>query len=106
MYRSADILRFESQMLRLDHEILSLKFMVEEAKPDVMADCYKYVQLLRHRYETLQSHFQAFKEDESDIHTERFTTIDQALQELSLLVGSTSLLLRFRLADSFYYRVV
>lgn len=93
-------------MFRLEHEILSLKFMIEESKPDVRAEYYKYVRLLRSRYGNLQSQLIAFKGDLTNIPKEKFTTIDQALNELSLLVGSTSAMLRLRLAEATYPNVV
>lgn len=105
MNSSIDLLRFESQMLRLDHEILSLKFMVENAKPDLRAECYKYVRLLRKRYKTLQTLFQVYKEHNDNFPIRRTSTIEQALQDFSLLVGSTSLLLRKKLTDPSYYMV-
>jgi uncharacterized protein involved in exopolysaccharide biosynthesis len=106
MNRAAELLRFESRMFRLEHEILSLKFMIEESKPDVRAEYYKYVRLLRSRYGNLQSQLTAFKGDLTNIPKEKFTTIDQALNELSLLVGSTSAMLRLRLAEATYPNVV
>jgi hypothetical protein len=102
--RQAYLLGAESQLLVLDHEILVLKFRVEEAEPGLMTNYYKYVINLRDRYNALEAQLQAFRETEQDNWMDLQTVIDSALYDLRCLTASICTWVRLQLPSSYYVR--
>ena len=101
MSKKENLKKIESQLLQLDHEIFMLKFKAEEAMPNVMAECYRYVNTLRHHYQSMDTRLQALKKAKGDAWTEQSRAMEDALRELDGLVASIGVQIRIRLADGF-----
>jgi hypothetical protein len=101
MNRDANLLEMQSRLLRLDHEILLLKFKAEEARPNVMAECCCYVKELREQYEALAYQLQVLKEVEGDAWVELQTAVDGALRDLYCRAELVGTWVRLRLVDCF-----
>jgi hypothetical protein len=104
MKPSDNIRQIESQLLKLDHEILMLKFKAEEANPDVMAECYRYVNVLRDQYRTVESQMQILRKARGKITKKQFDAVNEALNELNCLISSIGMHVRLQFRDSFSTR--
>jgi hypothetical protein len=101
MKPSDNLLQIESQLLRLDHEILMLKFKAEEANPTVMKECYRYVNVLRDQYRSVESQTQALRKAKGKITQEQFAAVNESLEELNCLANSIGMRVRIQFVDSF-----
>jgi uncharacterized protein YlxW (UPF0749 family) len=104
MKDSENLLQVESQLLRLDHEILMLKFKAEEADPDVMAEFYRYVHVLQEEYRSLETQLQALQKAKDDATKEQYSAMNNAMEEMNCLVSSIGMHIRIQLADRFSCR--
>ena len=101
MKPSDNLLQIESQMLRLDHEILMLKFKAEEANPTVMNECYRYVNVLRDQYRSVETQMQALRKAKGSVTKEQFAAVNSALDDLNCLISSIGMRVRIQFVDSF-----
>lgn len=101
MKTSDNLLQIESQLLRLDHEILMLKFKAEEADPAVMNECYRYVNVLRDQYRSVESQMQALRKAKGGATKEQYAAVNNALEELNCLSSSIGMRVRIQFIDSF-----
>lgn len=104
MKTSDNLQQIESQMLRLDHEILMLKFKAEEANPDVMTECYRYVNVLRDQYRSIESQMQALRKAKGHATKNQYAAVNDALNELNCLISSIGMRVRIQFSDSFSTR--
>ena len=81
--REAYLSEVESQFSRLDREIYLLKLRVEEAPPEVMAQCYRYVGELRAEVGDIEDHLQALRETTEEAFIDLYLAIDSKLQALN-----------------------
>jgi len=98
---SENLLQIESQLLRLDHEILLLKFKAEEANPTVMNECYRYVNVLRDQYRSVESQTQALRKAKGRVTKAQFAAVNNALEELNGLISTIGMRVRIQYVDSF-----
>jgi hypothetical protein len=96
--------QIESQLLRLDHEILLLKFKADEANPEVMTECYRYVNVLRDHYRTIESQMQTLRKAKGNIPKKQYEAVNEALNELNCLISSIGMHVRLQFRDSFSTR--
>ena len=101
MKTSDNLLQIESQLLRLDHEILMLKFKAEEANPSVMNECYRYVNVLQDQYRSVESQMQALRKDKDGGTKEQVAAVNNALDELNCLINSIGMRVRIQFVESF-----
>ena len=101
MKTSENLLQIESQLLRLDHEILLLKFKAEEANPTVMNECYRYVNVLRDQYRSVESQTQALRKTKGRVTKAQFAAVNNALEELNGLISTIGMRVRIQYVDSF-----
>jgi len=101
MSKNENLKNIESQLLRLDHEIFMLKFKAEEAMPNVMAECYRYIQMLRQQYQSIDTRLQNLRKAKGKAWREQSNAMDDALRELDCLIESIGMEVRIRLADGF-----
>ncbi len=101
MRKNESLKKIESQLLRLDHEIFMLSFRAEEAMPNVMAECYRYIQTLRQQYQTIDTRLQKLRKARGSAWKEQSNAMDDALRELDCLIESIGMQVRIRLAAGF-----
>jgi hypothetical protein len=104
MKPSDDLRQIESQLLMLDHEILMLKFKAEEANPDVMTECYRYVNVLRDQFRSIESQMQALRKAKGHATKKQYAAVNDALNELNCLINSIGMHVRLQFRDSFSTR--
>lgn len=96
--------QMETQLLRLDHEILILKFKAEEANPDVMTECYGYVNVLRDQFRSIESQMQSLRKAKGRATKKQYAAVNDALNELNCLINSIGMHVRLLFRDSFSTR--
>lgn len=102
---SRDNLRqIETQLLKLDHEILMLKFKAEEANPEVMTECYRYVNVLRDQYRSIESQTQVLRKAKGHATKKQYAAVNDALNDLNCLINSIGMNIRLIFRDSFSTR--
>jgi uncharacterized FlaG/YvyC family protein len=85
----------------MDHEILMLKFKAEEASPTVMNECYRYVNVLRDQYRSVESQMQALRKAKGHITKKQYDAVNDAMEELNCLISSIGMRVRIQYVDSF-----
>jgi len=78
-----------------------LKFKAEEASPTVMNECYRYVNVLRDQYRSVESQMQALRKAKGSGTKEQYAAVNNALEELNCLISSIGMRVRIQYIDSF-----
>ena len=89
----------EEELLRLDYEITTLKFRVEEMSSEEMRDCYQKIRVLRHRYDDLEGQVQKLREAQEENWRPLYQETDHSLGEMLILLESVDTLVRTGLTD-------
>lgn len=89
----------EEELLKLDYEITTLKFRVEEMSPEEMRECYHKIKVLRHRYDALESQVQRLREAQEENWRPLYQETDHSLGEMLILLESVDTLVRTGLTD-------
>jgi hypothetical protein len=94
-----------AQLLKLNFEIILMKFRVEQAMPEVMRECYCHVKPLLDQYQAVETQIQALRGEPSETWVELCPGIDRGLQELSDSLESVGTLVRMRLCEEVCFPV-
>jgi archaellum component FlaC len=89
----------EEELLKLDYEITTLKFRVEEMSSEEMRECYQKIKVLRHRYDALESQVQRLREAQEENWRALYQETSGSLGEMLTLLESVDTLVRTGLTD-------
>ena len=89
----------EEELLKLDYEITTLKFRVEEMSSEEMRECYQKVRVLRHRYDDLEGQVQKLREAQEENWRALYQETDGSLGEMLTLLESVDTLVRTGVMD-------
>jgi uncharacterized coiled-coil DUF342 family protein len=89
----------EEELLKLDYEITTLKFRVEEMSSEEMRECYQKVRVLRHQYDYLEGQVQKLREAQEENWRALYQETDGSLGEMLTLLESVDTLVRTGVTD-------
>ena len=89
----------EEELLKLDYEITTLKFRVEEMSSEEMRECYQKIRVLRHRYDDLEGQVQKLREAQEENWRSLYQETDGSLGEMLTLLESVDTLVRMGVMD-------
>lgn len=89
----------EEELLKLDYEVTTLTFRVEEMSSEVMRECYHKIKLLRHRYDALETQVQRLRDVKDENWRVLYQETNRSLGEMLTLLESVDTLVRTGITD-------
>lgn len=90
-------------LLKMDFEILRLRFRVEEAMPEVRRTCYRHIKFLRDQYNFTEIQVKQLEQTEEEDWRDCCEGVERSLDELSVSLEAVGTLVRNRLNDKVYF---
>jgi hypothetical protein len=90
-------------LLKMDFEILRLRFGVDEAMPEVRRTCYQHVKFLRDKYNFTETQVNRLEHADEEAWRDYCEGVEESLAELRVSLQTVGTLVRNRLNDKVYY---